>query len=84
MYRLDHLSEVVDLGLVEQLEDRSVACVEWGDLAEPAMPADFLEVRLERGAGDDDRSLSFRTVGAGWSGRIEALTGALSPWAVQR
>ena len=86
VYRIDHLSEVVDLGLLEQLDERpgAVACIEWGDLAEPVLPADFLEVRLELGAGEDERTVHFRPVGPRWAARIEGLQGALSPWSGRR
>jgi tRNA threonylcarbamoyladenosine biosynthesis protein TsaE len=80
VYRLDNLSEVVDLGLVEQLDGPVVACIEWGDLAEPALPADFLEVRIEMGSSDDDRLFAFRPVGRRWMARSEALREALSRW----
>ncbi len=79
-YRLDRLSEVVDLALLEQLDERAVACIEWGDIATPALPADFLEVRLEFGADDDERTLRLRAVGSRWAARLEALRGAVSPW----
>ena len=92
VYRVDHLSEVVDLGLLEQLDERprspgvvgTVACIEWGDLAEPVLPADFLEVRLELGAGEDERTVHLRPVGARWAARVEGLKGALSPWSGRR
>jgi tRNA threonylcarbamoyl adenosine modification protein YjeE len=124
VYRLDHLSEVVDLGLVEQLDDRprgslsrsgqgprsgrrsgpdtrsdgrsgpdtrsdgrsgpgatgTVACIEWGDLAAPVLPADFLEVHLAYGDDDDERLLRLRPVGSRWGDRLEPLRAALSPW----
>jgi tRNA A37 threonylcarbamoyladenosine biosynthesis protein TsaE len=84
VYRLDRLSEVVDLGLLEQLEDRGVACVEWGDLAEPVLPPDLLEVRLEYGDGDDERSILLQPVGVPWARRAEELGRAVSPWLVSR
>jgi tRNA threonylcarbamoyladenosine biosynthesis protein TsaE len=85
VYRLDHLQEVVDLGLVEQMDDcPSVACVEWGDLAEPVLPADFLEVRLQHTDADDERELDFRPVGGGWAARRGALERALAQWTVDR
>lgn len=83
-YRLDHLSEFADLGVVEQLDGRVVACIEWGDLVQPALPADFLEVRLEYGDGDDDRSLTLRPVGPNWVPRSDTLVEALSPWSSGR
>ncbi|MHB8464256.1 MAG: tRNA (adenosine(37)-N6)-threonylcarbamoyltransferase complex ATPase subunit type 1 TsaE [Acidimicrobiales bacterium] len=81
VYRLDNLSEVVDLGLVEQLDGPVVACIEWGDLAAPALPADFIEVRIDLGGDDDDRTLSFRPVGSSWAARMDDLREALSQWA---
>ncbi len=80
VYRLDNLSEVVDLGLVEQLDGPVVACIEWGDLAEPVLPADFVEVRLDFGPGDDDRTLAIQPVGASWAARMEPLRDTLARW----
>jgi len=80
MYRLDRLSEMADLGIVEQLDGRAVAVIEWGDLATPVLPADLLEVRLVAGLDDDERSISFRAVGARWAVRLEELTVAVSAW----
>jgi tRNA threonylcarbamoyladenosine biosynthesis protein TsaE len=81
IYRLDHLREVADLGLIEQLEDQAaVCCMEWGDLAEPMLPPDFLEVRLEYTDADDERRIAFRTVGAPWAARRAALARAVDRW----
>ncbi len=52
VWRLDHLHEIVDLGLGELVEDGAVALVEWGDAAGPVLGADALAVALV--AGDDD------------------------------
>jgi tRNA threonylcarbamoyladenosine biosynthesis protein TsaE len=84
IYRLDQLSEVLDLGLLEQLEEKAVACVEWGDLAEPVLPADFLVIGLAYGDGDDDRTIEARPVGARWHSRFTALRQTLDPWLVER
>lgn len=82
VYRLEHLQEAEDLGLAEVLDAGGVALIEWGDLVAPVLPADFLEVRLERGDGDDDREIRFRCVGAGWAARTAAIRSAIAPWAV--
>lgn len=96
LYRLDLLSEVIDLGLTEQLDDDAVACIEWGDLAEAALPPDFLEVHLAadtngtngtndtNDSSDDERTLTFRLVGPRWAARQDALNRALAPWLDQR
>jgi tRNA threonylcarbamoyladenosine biosynthesis protein TsaE len=80
LYRLDRLGEVVDLGLIEQLDERTVACIEWGDLALPALPADLLEVRLDYGSRDDTRIVAMTAVGPGWRSRLDALAVAVAPW----
>jgi tRNA threonylcarbamoyladenosine biosynthesis protein TsaE len=83
VYRLDHIQEVIDLGLSEQLDDGGVALIEWGDVVAPSLPADFLEVRLEYGdpTADDDRTLTARIVGPTWAPRHAAIGAALSRWA---
>ena len=82
VYRLDHLQEVVDLALPELLDEGAVALIEWGDVAAATLAPDFLEVGLELGAGDDDRVLTLRAVGARWSGRLPLLAFALDRWLI--
>ena len=83
MYRLDHLHEIVDLGLGELVEDGGVALVEWGEAAEPVLGEESLSVRLEP-ADDDDghRLITLRTDGEGWTRRWEALQSAVARWQV--
>jgi tRNA threonylcarbamoyladenosine biosynthesis protein TsaE len=78
VYRLEHLQEVVDLALPEQLEDGACALIEWGELAAPALGPDYLSVSLDYGALDQDRLVVFRPVGAAWAARFPALAAALS------
>jgi tRNA threonylcarbamoyladenosine biosynthesis protein TsaE len=54
VYRLDHLQEIVDLGLGELVEDGAVAVVEWGDVAEPVLGSGSLTVRIVAGADPAD------------------------------
>jgi tRNA threonylcarbamoyladenosine biosynthesis protein TsaE len=82
VYRLDTMQELVDLGIAELLDEGAVTLVEWGDAVAPGLPADFLEVRLEAGAGPDDRHISIRSVGRAWPPRTRALREALAPWTV--
>jgi tRNA threonylcarbamoyladenosine biosynthesis protein TsaE len=83
VYRLDQLQEVVDLGMWELLDDGAVVLVEWGDVVAPALPADFLEIRLELTAADDERFVRLRPVGARWCARQNALQRALERWAAE-
>jgi tRNA threonylcarbamoyladenosine biosynthesis protein TsaE len=82
VYRLEHLQEIVDLGISELVDDGAVALVEWGDVAEPVLPADFLEVRLTYAEADDERRLAVRAVGGSWAARNAALQRALERWTV--
>jgi len=81
VYRLEQLSEALDLGLPEMLDDGGVVLIEWGDAILPVLPHDYLEVRITFGTGDDDRTLAFRIVGRAWLPRADALATVLAPWA---
>jgi tRNA A37 threonylcarbamoyladenosine biosynthesis protein TsaE len=72
---------VFDLGMSELLDDGAVTLVEWGDVVVPAIPADFLEVRLEYGEEAEHRNLTLRAVGSAWSARTRAVEKVLDPWA---
>lgn len=82
VYRLDTMQELVDLGIAELLDQGAVTLIEWGDAVAPGLPADFLEVRLEAGAGPDDREVSIRSVGPAWPPRAGALREVVAPWSV--
>lgn len=82
VYRLEQLTEVLDIGLPEMLDEGGVTLVEWGDSIIPALPADYLLIRLSYGDGDDDRSFEFEPVGLRWSARSRAMSLALATWLV--
>ncbi len=83
VYRLGQLSEALDLGLPEMLDEGGVVLIEWGDAILPILPHDYLEVRLTFGGGDDDRHVSLQPVGTAWAARADGLAGLLSPWVLQ-
>ena len=83
-YRMEALEEVLDVGLPELLDDEAVVLIEWGDVIVPAVPADYLEVRISLGEGDDDRILDFSWIGPSWSTRARAVATVLSPWDGER
>lgn len=80
VYRLDHLQELVDLGIAELLDEGGVSAIEWGDVVVPALPPDLIDVRLEHGDGDDERNLTFSAVGPSWAPRLEALGASIERW----
>ncbi len=95
VYRLEHLQEIVDLGLGELVEDGGVAVVEWGDVAEPILGAGSLTVTIvpgpsaegstnDAGANEDARSITIRPIGTAWDDRWPRLVAAVEPWAAAR
>src|SRR5207302_9909644 len=60
LYRLEHLQEVIDLGLLELVEEEGVALIEWGDVAAPVFHTDYLSIDVGFGTGVDDRVLRLR------------------------
>ena len=79
-YRLERLQELLDLGIGEYLDHEGVTLIEWGDAVVPALPPEFLEVRLELAEGDDERIIRVRGSGATWATRADAIAGALDRW----
>lgn len=80
VFRLEQLEDVRDLALPELLDGQAVTLIEWGDTIVPALPKEFLEVRLLFGDEDDDRIIELRCVGPRWSARSRALAVALDAW----
>jgi tRNA threonylcarbamoyladenosine biosynthesis protein TsaE len=82
VYRMEAMEEVFDVDLPDLLDDQAVVLIEWGEAIIPAVPADYLEVSLRLGDGDDDeRQLELRPIGPSWSARVKAVATAIGPWA---
>ena len=77
VYRLDHLQELHDLGFDDLVGSEAVTVVEWGGRVSALLPADRLDVHLEPGDDDDDRSVSFEAAGVSWAERRDALLDAV-------
>ena len=82
VYRLDHLQEAVDLGLAELVDDGGVTIIEWGEVVVPALPADYLMIRLLHQPDPDRRRLELEPVGPHWGLRTDALHAVLEHWLV--
>ncbi len=83
VYRLDHVQDVVDLGLEELGGGDDVLLVEWGDAIDELLPQDRLRVELTTGSGldDDVREIAISAAGEGWRERFATLEAAVMPWA---
>jgi tRNA threonylcarbamoyladenosine biosynthesis protein TsaE len=79
VYRLDHLQELHDVGFDDLIGSDAVTVVEWGDRVSALLPADRLDVHLEPGSDDDDRSVSLEASGVSWAERRDALLEAVAP-----
>jgi tRNA threonylcarbamoyladenosine biosynthesis protein TsaE len=81
VYRLDHLQEVIDLGLDELLDGHAVTVVEWGEAVSALLGPDRLEVLLSvappEEADDDTRVIELRPAGPSWEARRAALESVL-------
>lgn len=80
VYRLDQVQEVIDLGLAELIDEGRVALIEWGDAAAPALPADYLTVRIDFDSDEEHRRIGLRGVGPSWAARVGILNTVLGRW----
>ena len=62
LYRLDHIEEIIDLGINEYFKDDSVCAIEWAEKGGVALPHDSLIIRLRHLPGDE-RELTFEPKG---------------------
>ena len=77
LWRLEHLQEVVDLALDEELDEGAVVVVEWGEAAESLYGADALVVRLDWGRAERERVISVEPRGGSWASRSDSLAEVL-------
>ncbi|HEY3810171.1 MAG TPA: tRNA (adenosine(37)-N6)-threonylcarbamoyltransferase complex ATPase subunit type 1 TsaE [Acidimicrobiales bacterium] len=84
VYRLDHLADIVALGLPEMIDDGAVAVIEWGERAGPAVGAERLHVHLSLTDVEGERRLSLVPAGTRWLARWDDLSSALAHHEVGR
>lgn len=78
VYRLTQVNEALDLGLAEMLDDDAVVVIEWGDTVAPVLPHDYLEVRLDYGDTEVERTIEFLGVGSRWQARMRAVAAVVT------
>jgi tRNA threonylcarbamoyladenosine biosynthesis protein TsaE len=79
VYRLERLSEVVDLALPELLDDGAAAVVEWGERAAGALAPQYLHISITAGEPESEaRLIALHPVGERWQDRWERLAAALT------
>jgi tRNA threonylcarbamoyladenosine biosynthesis protein TsaE len=77
VYRLDHVQELHDLGFDDLVAGDGVTVVEWGDRVRAVLPTERLDVTLDPGEDDDERTVSFEAAGTTWVARADALAAAV-------
>lgn len=83
VYRLEHASEVLDLGLEDLAGDEGVTVVEWGDVAAGFVPGAQLSVHLSAEELSDQQEPDTRTItvdpiAPSWRARAAGLEAALA------
>ena len=71
-YRLRSARELWELGVEEMFDSEAIVLIEWADRVADALPADYLEVRIEV-IGDTSRRFTLRAIGDTYNAAIDAL-----------
>jgi len=71
-YRLRSARELWELGVEEMFDSEAIVLIEWADRVADALPAEYLEVRIEV-TGDTSRQFNLRATGASYDAVIDAL-----------
>jgi len=76
-YRLDHIEEIVHLGLEEYFRADAVCAIEWAEKGNGVLPQDNLTIELEHLPGDV-REISFLPKGTRYLELADAIMDALA------
>jgi tRNA threonylcarbamoyladenosine biosynthesis protein TsaE len=76
LYRLDHIEEIVDLGLDEYFRGDSVCAIEWAEKGSSVLPGDNLTIEMQH-TGEDDRRITFLPKGNRYAGLVKSLKAAI-------
>ncbi|MBX9791190.1 MAG: tRNA (adenosine(37)-N6)-threonylcarbamoyltransferase complex ATPase subunit type 1 TsaE [Pirellulales bacterium] len=71
-YRLRSARELWELGIEEMFAAEAITLIEWADRVADALPAEYLEVRIEV-TGDTSRRFTLRAIGAVYESVIDTL-----------
>jgi len=74
-YRLRKMQDLEDIGWEEYLGGQGIVLIEWGNLIPEALPAEFLEVRIDPlDSSDGDRRLQFIPTGERYQRLVKELS----------
>ncbi|MBN1375041.1 MAG: tRNA (adenosine(37)-N6)-threonylcarbamoyltransferase complex ATPase subunit type 1 TsaE [Dehalococcoidia bacterium] len=72
LYRLDHIEEIVDLGIDEYFKDDAICAIEWAEKGSEALPSDNLTIKMEH-LPDDNRKITFLPLGLHYEELVKHL-----------
>lgn len=74
LYRIRSRKELMELGIEEYFNDRSICLIEWAEQILDLLPPDHYVVRLAYGTGDDERAITLEEMRSESSahGRVKA------------
>ena len=72
LYRLDHLEEIVDLGMEEYFGADSVCVIEWAEKGSGVLPGDNLTIHLEH-ISENGRKIAFIPLGQRYHKLVQHL-----------
>lgn len=73
LYRLDHIEEIVDLGIDEYFKSDAVCAIEWAEKGSEALPLDNLTIEMKH-LDNDNREITFVAVGKRYKQLVKQLT----------
>jgi tRNA threonylcarbamoyladenosine biosynthesis protein TsaE len=77
LYRLDHIEEIVDIGIDQYFSSDAVCAIEWAEKGSGVLPQDNLTVKMKHLNGDD-RKVSFIPYGRPYIELVRKLKDALA------
>ena len=78
-YRLDHVEEIIDLGLDEYLYGKGVCVVEWAENGMSVLPKEHFLINLSY-ISDTERTISLEPKGHRYTQLLKSLSSDLETW----
>ena len=78
-YRLDHVEEIIDLGLDEYLYGKGVCVVEWAENGMSVLPKEHFLINLGY-VSDIERTISLEPKGHRYTQLLKSLSSDLETW----
>lgn len=71
IYRLENLSELINLGYEEYFYGQGITVIEWGDKIRPLLGSEYLEIEFKLKTKMNERIIHISTYGHIWEERVK-------------